>query len=119
MGYTHYFYRNGILDRVKFCQVVSDFKKLMPIFSAMDIKLADGTGKFEPEITDRIICFNGLEECGHHIRDLGITWPADDAKGISYQYCEELIGDKLEGNVITVFTGDPTECAKYSDVKGS
>lgn len=49
----------------------------------LGVKLADGLGQNKPIITDKKICFNGLEKCGHQQRDLGITWPSSNAKGIS------------------------------------
>ena len=35
------------------------------ILHAHGVKLADGWGEGEPEITNEEICFNGVRNCGH------------------------------------------------------
>mgnify|MGYP001615467014 CR=1 FL=1 len=83
MGYTHHWYRVAEFNKEDFINVAADFKKLMPVFEALSIKLANGNGKGRPKISEEVINFNGLEACGHNKRNLGITWPADHASGVA------------------------------------
>ena len=48
----------------------------------MGIELAGGNGSGTPEISTILVCFNGIEHCGHEKRKLHITWPAKGAKGV-------------------------------------
>jgi len=83
MGYTHYWYRKQNLDLYKFKRLAEDFKKLLPVFSRLGIKLAGGLGTGEPRINQEEIWFNGDRNCGHVKRDLGIAWPSKNAYGVS------------------------------------
>ena len=77
MGYTHYWRREKAVDPETFSKIVSDFRKLLPLFKTLDIQLAGGMGDGEPAFTDEKIWFNGKTNCGHTQVDLGIAWPAD------------------------------------------
>ena len=48
------------------------------------VSLAGGSGKGEPEINNKRIWFNGVENCEHADRNLGITWPDKNASGIAF-----------------------------------
>ena len=86
MGYTHYWYRTRVLPSKKFAAVVKDFRKIMPMLEHLNVRLAGGSGEGMPEITDRVIAFNGMEKCSHESRDLGITWPGRGASGVASLY---------------------------------
>lgn len=83
MGYTHYWRTQKKLDAAKFAQMATDLNKLVPVLEHCGVKLANAVGddNSKPTITKKEIVFNGLENCGHTERDLGITWPAPNAKG--------------------------------------
>lgn len=86
MGYSHYWYRDQELNQVSFGSVVQDFKKILPALEHLGIKLANGLGKNQPVINYEQIWFNGLENCGHTKRELGITWPSKNAHGVASGY---------------------------------
>lgn len=83
MGYTHYYSVKPKFDADQFAKVVKDFKQMIPVLEHLGVKLAGGHGEDQPKIDDVQIWFNGLTKCGHTERDLGITWPAKKATGIS------------------------------------
>lgn len=81
MGYTHYWYRKEPeLDRELFRQFSEDCAKVCRL---SEIPLASFNGSGFPEFTPDAVSFNGVENCGHDERDLGITWPSPTAKGVS------------------------------------
>jgi len=80
LGYTHYWYREKEIDQETFDKIRGDFEKFLPLFKALDIKLADGVGKGEPLLTKDEIIFNGSAHCGHTRRDFAIAWPATQIK---------------------------------------
>ena len=80
MGYTHYWYREPTIDAEEFEKIVGDFEKLLPLFKVLSIPLAGGMGDGEPTITDELIRFNGLMNCGHTRKNFGIAWPSDETK---------------------------------------
>jgi len=82
MGYTHYWRRKKEFDVGAFARVVEDFKKVRAAVGPM-VPLAGFDGEGDAEVTPDVICFNGVRECGHGGRNLGIAWPADDAKGVA------------------------------------
>lgn len=81
MGYTHYWRRAKRFSTEDFLRVVKDFRKMLPFFEAAGIPLADWDGKGKPAINNKEIRFNGVENCSHEDRDLGITWPSEAATG--------------------------------------
>lgn len=83
MGYTHYWRRRREYAPGTFARVVTDFRALMPYLKEAGVKLAGGHGEGEPKVTGEEVWFNGLEKCGHPVHDLGITWPAQRAHGVS------------------------------------
>ena len=85
MGYTHYWRREKDIAPGTYLGIVMDFKKLLPVFEANGVKLAGGLGEGEPEFSEGGVWFNGDEHCGHEQYDLGITWPAKAAAGVSAQ----------------------------------
>lgn len=77
MGYTHYWYRIRELPKKEFVQTVEDFKRLLPLFKVLDVKLGDGRGENEPILNDDDVIFNGLVKCGHPVNnEIVIPWPA-------------------------------------------
>lgn len=92
MGYTHYYRVASKLDKGTFSKLSFDFKKMIPTLSHLGIKLADGSGENTPIISPTKIVFNGLANCGHTQRDLGITWASKSAKGVS----NDRVGQKLQ-----------------------
>lgn len=83
MGYTHYWYREKEVPKVLFKAIVQDFLKTMPYLEKLGIDLAYGHGEKKPVITNDLISFNGRTNCNHKNRDLGVTWPSENAKGIN------------------------------------
>lgn len=83
MGYTHYFYTKLELNKDDFKKVVADFIKMLKPLQHLGSLIANGHGEGLPIINDSEIIFNGIRNCGHQDRELGITWPSDNAKGIS------------------------------------
>ena len=83
MGYTHYWRAIPNLNKYQFAKVAADFKKIVPTLEHCGVKLADafGADNSKPTITSKAIIFNGLENCGHQERDLGVTWPDKNARG--------------------------------------
>lgn len=83
MGYTHYWHRPQTISDALWSCIGSDFGKLVLPLSDAGVVLAGGLGKGPPEITDKVIRFNGPEECGHPPNDeLVIPYPSNDAEGI-------------------------------------
>ena len=77
MGYTHYWQRPGVIADAFFQLIKNDFEKLILPLSDAGIELAGGLGEGIPEITDDVIRFNGLNECGHApTDDLVIPYPS-------------------------------------------
>ena len=92
MGYTHYYSTKPALNKTSFKKVAIDFKKMIPVLDHLGVKLADGFGENTPIITPNRICFNGLVKCGHEEKNLGITWPKPQAKGV----LKNSVGTTLE-----------------------
>jgi hypothetical protein len=99
MGYTHYWRREKDIAPGDYLRIVQDFQKLLPVFEANGVKLKGGDGEGEPEFSEVQVLFNGDAHCGHKQYDLGITWPAAKASGVSVQPVvvgEWFAGAKLE-----------------------
>ncbi len=92
MGYTHYYYVSPEFDAGKFSKVATDFKKMVTPLRHLGVVLADGMGTNYPTIAPTEIRFNGPEKCGHTQRELGITWSAKSASGVS----ENKVGQQLQ-----------------------
>lgn len=75
MGYTHYWYRPERIPKKIFREILRDTKFLVERLSEYGLPLANWDGKESPELTEEKISFNGVENCGHPKRELGITWP--------------------------------------------
>lgn len=82
MGYTHYYYTKSILHKSDFRYIVEDFNKMLGPLEHLGVKIGDGMGDNNPIINNNEIIFNGLRNCGHTQRDLGITWPSEKANGV-------------------------------------
>lgn len=94
MGYTHYYYVENNYDREVFRKIVADFKKIVPVFEHLGVKIAGPMGDLEPIINEESIAFNGLEKCGHAQRDLGITWPSKTAQGVAKLDMQHRLGNE-------------------------
>ena len=80
--------------------------------------LASGLGKGEPEINSKTICFNGVQNCGHADRNLGITWPEKDACGIAM--VTERYDEIPTETLITLLCGEQEKLSvNDSDVSGT
>lgn len=82
------------------------------------VPLADGHGEGKAEINNKRILFNGVVNCGHTNRNLGITWPAESARGIAFAMAryEEIPTQTL----ISVLCGQEEELAvNDSDISGT
>jgi hypothetical protein len=82
MGYTHYYWQEGTIEYDIFRKIKDDFERMLPTLEHLGVKLGNAFGEGKPDIDTREIRFNGLSNCGHTERDLGITWPAPKAKGV-------------------------------------
>jgi hypothetical protein len=102
MGYTHYWYREREIGRATFASIVADFKKLLPIFKVLDVKLGNGRGKGKPIINSNEVIFNGLRNCGHPKNShLVIPWPAPVVKpGIALSSSQAVVGSWFAGVVL-------------------
>ena len=117
LGYTHYWKRVEKFDKEQFQKVVKDFKTVMKQLPEF-VPLADGFGKGKPEINSETICFNGVENCGHADRNLGITWPDKDASGIAFVL--ERYKDISTRTLLTLLCGQEEKLAvNDSDVSGT
>jgi hypothetical protein len=116
MGYTHYWYREKKIAAKTFNAIVSDFKKVKQVLDK-HLKLCSGDGTGEPIITNKSVVFNGDEKCGHQQRNLGITWAADDAKGISQV---TVAKPPVEAHtIVTMLSGNTEQLSlQDSDVAG-
>lgn len=83
MGYTHYYCVKSEFDRQSFANVVSDFVKMIKPLEHLGVKLAGPDGSGKPIISATEIAFNGVRNCGHQQRPLGITWPSRKARGVA------------------------------------
>lgn len=92
MGYTHYWYRKDREINIEdFRRIIFDFKKLIPRFDEVGVVLAGSHGKGEAVIETNQVIFNGLTNCGHPAKhELGITWPADNARGVANSWGEDV-----------------------------
>jgi len=108
MGYTHYWYRETEIDKTIFSKIVDDFKKLLPMFKTVDIKLGDGHGENEPIINYNEVIFNGLANCGHpKNKGLGITWVASKTKnGVAPDSKKAVVGHWFAGALLEQRTCD-------------
>lgn len=81
------------------------------------VPLAGGLGQGKAVINNKMIWFNGVENCGHTKRNLGITWPDKDANGIAFvvdRYKEIPIR-----TLVTMLCGETEQLAvNDSDVSG-
>lgn len=82
MGYSHYWRREAEFGTEPFSLFANDVR-LLHEASRGPIPLAGPHGTGDPEIGPEGVFFNGVEACGHPRRDLGITWPAEDAGGVN------------------------------------
>jgi hypothetical protein len=101
MGYTHYWYRKREIDKVAFIRIVKDFKRLLPIFNVLDVKLGDGMGEGKPVINSDEVIFNGLRNCGHPKNNhLVIPWPAPMVKPFVAPNAESTITGSWFGGAL-------------------
>lgn len=83
MGYTHYWSRPAIIPQTVFHAIRIDFESLILPLSDGGTQLAGAGGEGPPEITEELICFNGLNNCGHPKNDeIAVPYPLGDAEGI-------------------------------------
>jgi hypothetical protein len=83
MGYTHYWDRPQSLPWHLFGGIRADFERLILPLSDLGIDLADWDGQGTPTITEDLIRFNGVTDCGHPANeDLLIPYPTPEAQGV-------------------------------------
>lgn len=101
MGYTHYWYRPKEIPEDKFRVIVVDFKKLLPLFRRLGIKLAGGLGTGRPKVNDQEVVFNGSRFCGHPKNGISIPWPAPQVKfGVAPKPTKAVVGTWFAGVVL-------------------
>jgi hypothetical protein len=117
VGYTHYWKRVEKFEKEQFEKVVKDFKEIMKHLSPF-VPLADGCGEGKAVINNKRIWFNGVRNCGHTDRNLGITWPENDASGIAF--ITERYTEIPTETLLTVLCGQKEDLAvNDSDVSGT
>jgi len=117
LGYTHYWKRVEKFDKERYEKVVRDFKEVMKHLSPF-VPLAGGCGTGKPVINNKRIWFNGVRKCGHIGRNLGITWPDENASGIALAV--ERYQEIPTQTLITMMCGQEEELAiNDSDVSGT
>jgi len=83
MGYTHYWDRPRDISQDLFGRIRADFERLILPLSDLGVDLADWDGKDTPTITDDLIRFNGVTDCGHpENEELVIPYPTRQAQGV-------------------------------------
>ena len=91
MGYTHYWHVPAKIEPKLFDLIVSDFKKLLPVFKDMKIQLDDQQGH-EPIADSKSIFFNGVDELSHETFSLEQTLtPSPYSKpenGLYFEFCK-------------------------------
>jgi hypothetical protein len=102
VGYTHYWRREPEIPQDKFDAICEDTKKIIEACNEAGIRIRNGHGEDEPIITPDLISFNGDANCGHVKRDLGITWPGENASGASEN--GETDGDWFAGALLATRT---------------
>jgi hypothetical protein len=91
VGYTHYWRHSSGFEDQQWAAIVKDVAK---IFATTNVPLADGLGKpgTKPEITEKDICFNGVEPDDYETFHL--TRAGDD-----FSFCKTR-GDKPYDEVV-------------------
>lgn len=115
MGYTHYYQTLEKYDKSEFLKVSTDFKKMIPVLNHLGVKLADGLGENTPIISPTEIIFNGLSNCGHTQRELGITWPSKTAKGVSKNDISTKLYDITKGHWFAGSSLETRVCGGHCD----
>jgi hypothetical protein len=83
MGYTHYWSRPAVIPETIFQAIRIDFESLILPLADDGVQLAGAGGKGPPDISEELIRFNGLTECGHPKNDeIAVPYPLEDAEGI-------------------------------------
>lgn len=98
MGYTHYYRTKPKHNKKTFLKVVTDFKKMIPALNHLGVKLADPHGENTAILRPDMIGFNGVSNCGHQDRELGITWPSKTAKGVSQNQVGLELAELVKGH---------------------
>lgn len=93
MGYTHYWYREQEIDPEIYDQIVSDFKRIIPLFVESGVVLANGSRTGQPIVTSEKVLFNGRGEEGHegfYFPRLIILndWETPNEKGQYFDFCK-------------------------------
>jgi hypothetical protein len=103
MGYTHYWTTHRDITAKEMKEIGDDFKKLLPVFKHLGIKLADVHGNGDGSnitINSKLIAFNGSKRCGHKKTELVIPWPSIDARGVAVDNSSHIVGDWFAGHQI-------------------
>lgn len=83
MGYTHYWSRPAVIPETIFRAIRIDFESLILPLADDGVQLAGPGGEGPPEIGEELICFNGLNDCGHPKNDeIAVPYPLEEAEGI-------------------------------------
>ena len=81
--YTHYWYRREAINPTSFDQIRQDFSKMLPVLEEIGVRLGNGQGEGDPELTPELISFNGLVNCGHvSNEEISMAWPTPTASGV-------------------------------------
>jgi len=99
MGYTHYWRRTRAFEREQFEMVTADVARVVPALAQLGVPLAGPCGNGLPELNADAICFNGVRECAHERRQLGLAWPGAGANGVCLVYEHGPGGDTDVGGL--------------------
>lgn len=90
MGYTHYWHRKKTFNTAKFAAAAIDINKLI---TSTDVKVQwEMDDKRSPELTDKLVRFNGIGKEGHETfyvpRDLEPDEWSKPEKGKYFTFCK-------------------------------
>ncbi|SEL30074.1 hypothetical protein [Paenibacillus sp. OK003] len=60
MGYTHFWYRVREIELDVYLKILTDFKRLLPVFAGVGVLLAGPGGTGDPVINEDNLLFNGV-----------------------------------------------------------
>ncbi len=110
MGYTHYWYREKEIPHSVFTKIVADFRKMVTIMEHAGLRLAGPYGNGRPEISEKLVAFNGCRKCGNAKVSVTIPWPDENAKGISFDG-DARVGEWVAGDILSSRTCDGEDCS--------
>ena len=97
MGYSHRIHVAPRFDADAFRRVASDFHGMLEPLEHLGVRIAGWDGRGRAVITHKRIRFNGPADCGHTKRELGVSYPADGARGVANNGARSIDDDMIAG----------------------